>query len=580
MAAILVGAACGGGGQAEGQGGAHDAGTTDSGRASKRPFDSGYQPEERAPFAELPRLAADPALTRALLAGPISLVGGGGVVGCSHGSMPERWCAFDRPSSEGGITSELWVMNISKAITGVPVSCDQDGADCFRLTSNLFIGSQLWGVSHPYDTRFDGDTLIFYADARPDTPDPYVGPAFAWRPGWSHARQLTTSQGGLCYADHRAAVAFCTDSVVIQKNPNEFGPNYRELDLLAGPIEDPAGAALPKVGHLAADGADSLSWRARFSAGSEYFAFSSFSQATDVEAVNVVKMSDAGRIVPSVILPNVAEWEIAHDASKIYFLEGYDRKLLQYAQGTLMLADFPSGQSSTLLHADVADYQLLGAQGEVFTNVDKGVAFYTLYPNDFWTLSLMHDRTSPSQVFRIGQQPNYAQVATDGKHAVFLEARDRAAYAERTDGTGLCMLTNDSHAETYGTQFSESGGHVFWIEYGRSGNGSEEGWYARPEECAEKTKYGDYVTRSGVVGDDFVVFMGGDVTDRTSWLQYAPLVTDGSTTAPSPTIIVEKPSTATRTGSGDSTFVLYTKPVEASDPGLYLFGPLPRLTTR
>ena len=118
---------------------------------------------------------------------------------------------------------------------------------------------------------------------------------------------------------------------------------------------------------------------------------------------------------------------------------------------------------------------------------------------------------------------------------------------------------------------------MFWIEYNRDGSGSEEGWYARPEDCAKKTKYGDYVTGYGVVGDDFVVFHGGDVDDQTSWLQYAPLVADTSTKAPSPTIIVENPGSVSVTGSGDSTFVVYTKAGDTTaDPGLYLFGPLPR----
>jgi hypothetical protein len=579
VVALLGTGGCGGGGPTGAQDSFQDGGTSDSAHDAKAPsnLSDSLQPEERVPLVELPRLVADPVLTRRILDGPISLVGGGGVSGCSHGSMPERWCAFNRPSSEGGVTSELWVINVTRAIGGAAVSCEQDGRDCFRLTSNLFTGSQLWGVSHPYDNRFEGDTLIFYADAAADTPDPYVGPAFAWRPGWTHARQLTTDRGGLCFAEHRAAVAFCTDSVVIQKNPDEFGPNLRELDLLVGPIEDASSGPLPKVAHLAADGAQSLAWHTRFGSSGEYFAFSHFSQAGSPETLNIVKTADAGRMAPASIVASASSWEIAHDGSKVYFLQDYDRTLGPFAQGTLMLADFPSGQSAVQLHTEVASFELLGAQDEVFSDIDKGIAFYTLYSEEFWTLSLMPDRAKPSEVRRIGQQPNHAQVATDGKHAVYLEARDAVAYSERTDGSGLCMLTNDHRAETYGTHFSESGRRVFWIEYGRSGYGSEEGWYADPEDCKQRVKYGDYVVRFGIVGDDFVVFTGGDVDDRTSWLQYAPLVTDGTTDAPSPTIIAERPATVSRTGSGDSTFVLYTPSAEGiAEPGLYLFGPLPR----
>jgi hypothetical protein len=542
---------------------------------TKAPVDSGvYVPEEKAPFVELPRLAADPSLTRRILDRPASLVGSG-KTGCSSGSSPERWCAFDRPSSEGGAGRELWVMNVSKAIRGAAIACDENGPDCFRLTSNLFTGSQLWGVSHPYDNRFEGDTLIFYADAAPDTPDPYVGPAFAWRPGWAHARQLDTAQGGMCFAEHRSPVVFCTDSVVVTKSPDAFAPNLRELDLLAGPIDDVSGGPLPKVAHLAADGPGSLGWRARFAAGGSYFAYSSFSETGNDEMLSAIKTADTATGQPSLVLPNVAEWEIANDATKVYFLRDYDRTLGPLAQGPLMMADFPTGESTLELQPSVAEFVLLGSQGGLYPDVDKGVAFYTLYRDDNWTLSLMPDRSSPAETHRLGQQPNHAQVSTDTAHAVFVETRDKSAYAARTDGTKLCRLTNDPNAETYGTQFSDSGGRVFWIEYGREGNVSEEGWYARPDDCSQKTKYGDYVTIAGVVGDDFVVFTGGDAQDSTAWLQFSPLVGDGSVETPAPTIIVEKPASAARTSAAEGTFVLYTKPAEG-DQGIYLFGPLSR----
>jgi hypothetical protein len=59
-------------------------------------------------------------------------------------------------------------------------------------------------------------------------------------------------------------------------------------------------------------------------------------------------------------------------------------------------------------------------------------------------------------------------------------------------------------------------------------------------------------------------------------LQFSPLVGSGSVEAPSPTIIVEKPSSVARTTAREGTFVLYTKRAE-DEPGIYLFGPLPRL---
>jgi hypothetical protein len=552
-------------------GSASDRPALDGGSAASNDAAAG---DEREPFMELPRLAADPGLTRRLLSGPISLIGGG-VSGCSHGETTERWCGFSRPSTtEAGSASELWVINVSKALAGGAVSCDRDGPDCFRLTSKLFTGSQLWGVYFPYADRFEGDTLIFYADAPDDVPDPYVGPVFAWRPGWTKARQLTSAGGGQCFAPHRAAVAFCTESVVAQQNPDQLVPNVRALDLLAGPIDDPSGGPLPKVDQLAADGPARLEARARFSARGEYFAYSYFSEAREQETVKIIGTVAAGRVAPSSGPLNAAQWEISHDATKIYYLQGVDRKLGELAEGTLMMADFPSGDSVTALRANVASFELLGAREEVFSDLDRGVAFYTLGPQDSWTFSLMSDRSRPGDVQQIGRQPEGAEVATDGRHAVYRESQDEDSYASHADGTSTCRLTIDRRAETYGTHFTDSGQRVTWIEYNRDDSGSEEGWYARPEDCSQKTKFGDYVTSYSLVGDDFVLFNGGDVEDRTTWLQFTPLGKEPTMTPLLPTIIVENPSTSARIGSGESTFVLYTLS-SPGDAGLYAFGPLP-----
>ena len=68
-----------------------------------------------------------------------------------------------------------------------------------------------------------------------------------------------------------------------------------------------------------------------------------------------------------------------------------------------------------------------------------------------------------------------------------------SAFVVRNDGSGRCQLTQDFHAETYGVHFSDDARRVFWIEYGRNESESEEGWYARPETCGDRVKFGDFV---------------------------------------------------------------------------------------
>ena len=113
------------------------------------------------PFVDpYPRMPADPSLTHPLVAGEVALLGSG-LSTCTN-EVPaagDRWCVFSRGGETGG--TELWVVNVTVAISNGPVSCDGTELACVRLTTNLWTGSQLWGPSHPYTQRFDGDTLIF-----------------------------------------------------------------------------------------------------------------------------------------------------------------------------------------------------------------------------------------------------------------------------------------------------------------------------------------------------------------------------------------------------------------------------------
>jgi hypothetical protein len=306
-------------------------------------------------------------------------------------------------------------MNVSKAIAGASIQCEENGDDCFRLSSNLFTGSHFPGPFHPFDHRFDGDTLIFYAEVAPNTPQPYVGPVWTWRPGWRRPRQISTSNGGLCFAHARAPAAYCIDAMVSVKDPNSILgiPIYHELDLLAGSVEDPSLGPLPKAEHLVAVDAAMLAWRARFTPTGGLFAYSHVPPGELHEVLKVVRTVDVGRSDPFTVAVDASQWEIAHDGAAVYFLRGFDRSLGLSAAGTLMLADLPFGLKPVELQPAVASFELVGASEGVFSDVDKGVAFYNHAPMESWTFSVMLDRTWPTDVTLLGRKPYNAQISTD-----------------------------------------------------------------------------------------------------------------------------------------------------------------------
>ena len=97
--------------------------------------------------------------SQTLLTGDGLLLVGNGPDSCTNQdpAVGDRWCAFARPSTFLGGT-DLWVINVSKAIGGKVIQCNAGDLDCLVLTSTLNDGDL---TVH----RFFGDTLIYYADS-------------------------------------------------------------------------------------------------------------------------------------------------------------------------------------------------------------------------------------------------------------------------------------------------------------------------------------------------------------------------------------------------------------------------------
>lgn len=527
---------------------------------------------------ELPRTQADPNLTRRIAGGAAALVGGDDF-SCSRGTTSDgsRWCAFSRPAAG---KTELWVVNVTELTKGAAGLCDGSSVNCRRVTADVWAGMPLWGPSHPSAHHFQGDTLIFHAGPAPGMREPYEGAIWAWRPSWATPRPLTSDRGVLCGGQSDSGVVYCLDNAVIDSDPTSAfkRPRLREFDLLAGVVTDETMGPLAKVARLTNAGSDQA-WRLRVSPGGQYLAFSSVPAAGATETVQVIKVADIGRADPVIVATDAADWEIAQDGAKLYYLRDFDRARGEAASGNLMLADFPNPATPTELAGSVLAFELVGAFDRMPAPVDRGVLIARESPMGPPTFSLLKDRSKPSDLLDLGNDTQGLQVASDARHTLYLKqfpgANFPVAYVARNDGSGSCQLTSDSSAETYGTRFDDSARSVFWIEYGRHRSESEEGWYARPETCAEKTKFGDFVFRYRVVGDEFVVFEGGDLGDTTSWLQYSPL-RQGSSGQLSPRVIKEHPGESLEVLKlGSQVWVLFSiSQGDATEVGLYLHGPL------
>jgi hypothetical protein len=228
----------------------------------------------------------------------------------------------------------------------------------------------------------------------------------------------------------------------------------------------------------------------------------------------------------------------------------------------------------------VLAFELVGAGQDPASGADRGAVIAQGSPPGPVSFALIKDRARPSDLLDLGPEAQAIQVAADARHTLVLKrfpgASFPVAYVTRNDGSGTCQLTQDPSAETYGTGFGDGARSVFWIEYGRNRSESEEGWYARPETCGDRTKFGDFVFGYRLVGSEFVVFEGGDLDDTTSWLQYTPLGPRPGGGSFLPTVIKEHPDPSLDVVRlGAETWVLFSvSQGDAADRGLYLHGPL------
>ena len=148
------------------------------------PLDAAIMPTGRSLPADV-RAPVRIADARALLVG-------NGPDACTHqtpaSSNGDRWCAFTFGPNPTGV-GELWVLDVTRAARGDFPACDGTDPGCLRLTTK---------VSLRYATFFDGDTLFYGTDSTAPVGQDFLGRIFAWRPGWSAGRQVSSDAGFTC----------------------------------------------------------------------------------------------------------------------------------------------------------------------------------------------------------------------------------------------------------------------------------------------------------------------------------------------------------------------------------------------
>lgn len=426
-----------------------------------------------------------------LVPGRAQLIGGG-LSSCSNqpqpaGTTSDRWCGFTLPGTRLGDT-ELWVINVTKAMKS-EVACDGNDPNCRRLTGKLWTGTPDFGTIHPYSHKFDGDTLIYYADT-PSSNDIYKGPIYAWRPGWAQGRVIVTrmQKGFRCTGHARTAVAVCI------ANLTDDTAMTLQFDLLAGPISD-ADKPLPFVARITPSRANQggQQWGSAFSRDGEWFAYSTGGKTTaEVESLFAVKTVDtADRSQYIEVGSRISRWQMSLDGKRWYYLRNFNYNRDGAPSGTLTVADFPGGvDNETTLASKVGAYVLMNDGSET----DRGIGIFTNVMGGQGKLAIIKDWKKPDEVQDVVSGINGAFMSRDLRYTLYSKNCDPDTgqcdlWIAKNDGTGSCNLVRDSTTDQFGSPFLDNAGMVFWADKIDPSLGVGEGWRANPDGCGQKTRF-------------------------------------------------------------------------------------------
>lgn len=537
----------------------------DAAIASLSPPDLGTLADASGDLVAQP-LPADIAPPKRIVAGDVRLVGAG-TSSCSN-QVPasgngDRWCAFSRAVANS-TDIELWVVDVTAAAQGTPPACDGSSPLCLRLTTKLWTTEVLAGPAQSVAHKFDGDTLIFSAEGGSGPDGPYIGPVWAWRPGWSAARQLV-ARGFNCYGHYRVPLVECVHNVVL----DGFYP--REFDLAAGLVTDAVGPGVPTVDHARAFRSDGeQGFTMTFTDAGDAIIYSApRADNPAVASLRVMNIGATGAMPTREILPDVLNWSLANDQKRVYYFAKYTGRM-----GTLMMADFPTGANPVQLAKRTPRYVVLGEDA----NDDRGIGYFIQGTGRFLSeYRVVPNRTAPNDshvVFRYPGDLDAFRPSRDLRFTAYTKADDAYGYNAYVsfDGAGECMLSSARDRPGYVFRFLDHSGLVFWQEQSPLDPDFREGWVASPDGCREKRRFASRVGFYNAIRDQGLVF-GDDYDNESVTLRYAKLDDGNSWPALGAVTVAAKVAMPIVQLEPQRTTLIFR--TVGADAGLYLFAGLP-----
>jgi len=454
----------------------------------------------------------------------------------AQGEKSDRWCAFVGLSSE--FEHNLFVVNVSAVVAGVPVSCDAPDPNCLLLTNHVSGSTQ---DLHP--TFFGGDTLVYY--------DISLTP-WVWRPGWDAGRLLAS--GGDTHD-----MLLCTPA-----------PDGTAVACLAMPFDRPdlsivlaelyAGAAdgvsEPLLEHvdtvIAATSADTDQVH-RFGFGAYfdgYFAWSSRETAEGEELLNLshVDAPASGAMVAA----DVHKWQPSANGKSWSWL----RAVNSFGVGTLQTAPFPSGEPAT----DLLD-------GVFAFDANRNGSLVAL-THENHAVSILDPVGAPGQQVLLDDEARRLVSVSDQGHVAYAKgfvSRGLADLAVSSlDGKHACVLEESSTVLLSSVYFSPAGKSAIWARQTPEGFDS---YHSRLADCGTETIATGVVMLAWLDASHAVFIDDFDQERTTGSLRVQRIGRNDMLHPDPPTLIAEHAGTIATLGPG---LLLYVVQAGTEDDGAYV----------
>jgi hypothetical protein len=474
---------------------------------------------------------------------------------CTHQTPPSgdghRWCAFMLGPIVGGV-AELWVIDVTRAATGFVPPCDGTDPGCVRLTDKVATRSVAF---------FEGDTLFYGTDSTAGPTGDFLGRIFAWRPGWSGGRQISSDAGITCIGNAHSAAAACLD------DPAGNPANRDSANVRAGYLATENGAALRSFGRYPLRNDDNVAWAAKLSPDGSVFVLSDADTMGAKQTLRIAPTAAVGQAPPTIAIDDATRWQISNDGQKIYFMRGVQPDV------DLYVADFPSGANVTLLETDAKEFWLIGDRPE-----EQAVEIRkSRMPGG--TIELLADRssTTPKVIFNYDDFLDGAVVSRDLRYTTWLNEDFRGVVFRNSD-LSTCTIQAGPTNEVYTPSYLDDASVMFWTERSRSQPKSalRDAYFARPEACNDKTLLAVNIDQLMPVGDRGVIFTDElEVDTELATLKY--IAAAGATLDPAgPLRVQEHVAWPVILVGQDPPLVVYkaTGPTPETS-GIFVFGPVP-----